>query len=834
MLNNRKISDLQSLKDRTDLRDIVSAAWGDGRRSGRALLYQSRWRGDDHTPSFAVYEDGYKDFGTAESGDVFHFIQREYNLTFADAVAWLHTWHGQPQHSRATKRPAPADTAFHEPPPAAWQAAARAVLSECQQVLWSAGGKWVRQYHDQRGLTADTIRHFGLGYNPDWKRIPDPHSSQPMYLPPGIVIPWMIDGILWALRVRCRVGSLAAALHIPDDRSTTGNPLPKYLNLRGSKQAGALFNADDLRPDAPTLVVEGEFDAMLAWQQLQGEWAVVTLGSASNRVSRRWFERLAQSPAIYSLLDTDAAGRQAAQKLDEVFGARHRGLILPAGKDVTEFVVAHGGDIAELVRAACPRSSAWVGTQHAAPHAAPLPENVSFQTVSKSPRHAVEGEFRGGVEETAWFPDGVPDGWRRAALSYLDTGAAVMLERLNTLLARGELDPKAITIPALLDANQAYGWNIAESTLRRGVAALVGVFLSDLQTDSSLQKEPICTFERNCVGRKSKVYSVRPIEDARTALLTYALPRILEKNHPVCGAGATLALPTEKMMADAGVHEHEAAAAAQALTGAFAPAYERQKHREQLARARAEREYQQLLRDLCRAESTLLPAESVYRNNAEFQAVFLRAIVEAAPEASRSRREMAAQVGASERGVSAVLQRAGVENVEQFAEVAVKPGGNVAQLVREAAARVKGFPLVLVISGERQQTVRYNPDTAQAVVEQAAAAGASVVVRFQVASRQRIATEEAAPLPLPKQRRAAETETRGYYVAPRIKPYFGPNYNPRWLWAQLHLALRLLGWLPGVQGYWRQEDTGEILPLDAAPVDIIACLVGRGLIIASD
>ena len=77
-------------------------------------------------------------------------------------------------------------------------------------------------------------------------------------------------------------------------------------------------------PPVPAPAFEGEFDAMLAHQHIGDTVSVVTLGSASNSLSRRWQERLSQSPVILSLLDQDDALSPAEGSVDtgvEKFGA---------------------------------------------------------------------------------------------------------------------------------------------------------------------------------------------------------------------------------------------------------------------------------------------------------------------------------------------------------------------------------------------------------------------------------------------------------------------------------------------------------------------------------
>jgi hypothetical protein len=241
--------DKDDLKARVDLRDLVAEAWGQGQGSGSCVMYHARWRGDDDHPSFAVYANGFKDFGGAgEAGDVFTWLEREYGLSFADAVRWLHERVYGASIPLVPRREQ--TSARGEPPPAEWQYAARAALERCQRYLWSDApdAARVRAYlRERRGLSDDTINAYGLGYNRDWMKTAVRYWSETVgrnrraRLTPGIVIPWVRNDALVALRVRCRVGDFAQYLSIPPD-TLRGEELDKYRSYRGSKLSGTLFN----------------------------------------------------------------------------------------------------------------------------------------------------------------------------------------------------------------------------------------------------------------------------------------------------------------------------------------------------------------------------------------------------------------------------------------------------------------------------------------------------------------------------------------------------------------------------------------------------------------
>jgi hypothetical protein len=84
-------------------------------------------------------------------------------------------------------------------------------------------------------------------------------------IPRGIVLPWLLDGQLWQLKVR------------------TNRENPKYLAISGGHPC--LFGADTLVVGEPAILAEGEFDAMLLWQEAGDLIGMATLGCCNGGVS---------------------------------------------------------------------------------------------------------------------------------------------------------------------------------------------------------------------------------------------------------------------------------------------------------------------------------------------------------------------------------------------------------------------------------------------------------------------------------------------------------------------------------------------------------------------
>jgi hypothetical protein len=102
---------------------------------------------------------------------------------------------------------------------------------------------------------------------------------------------------------------------------------------------------DRLTGRADCIVVEGEFDAILVWQEVGDLVDVLTLGNASGRLTDRWLPCLLPIRRFWIATDSDPAGHQAAAYWLDVTGGRGRRILPPSGaKDVGDAWLA-GADI---------------------------------------------------------------------------------------------------------------------------------------------------------------------------------------------------------------------------------------------------------------------------------------------------------------------------------------------------------------------------------------------------------------------------------------------------------------------------------------------------------
>lgn len=179
------------------------------------------------------------------------------------------------------------------------------------------------EYLKKRGLTTETIEYFKLGYDKEKN---------------AISIPIMKENEVVNIKYR---------FITPRDI--------KYTQEKGCEVW--LFNEDGLfhgKKKGGVLIVEGEFDCMMAWQ----EGFKNTISPASGKDSYGvWIELLDSIKRVFIAYDNDKPGRQASKDLAERVGVdKSWDIIYPEGvKDANEFFLEHTSeDFRDLIKQARP------------------------------------------------------------------------------------------------------------------------------------------------------------------------------------------------------------------------------------------------------------------------------------------------------------------------------------------------------------------------------------------------------------------------------------------------------------------------------------------------
>ena len=151
---------IQEVKDKNDITDVIGG-YVSLKRSGRISKGLCPFH-SEKTPSFTVYGDtaSFYCFGCQAGGDVIGFIRKIENLDYTEAVRFLANRAGIPvaedrrddglSHMRLKIREQNREAGRY-----------------FYRALYSPEGRQALAYFHSRGLTDETIRHFGLGWSPD-------------------------------------------------------------------------------------------------------------------------------------------------------------------------------------------------------------------------------------------------------------------------------------------------------------------------------------------------------------------------------------------------------------------------------------------------------------------------------------------------------------------------------------------------------------------------------------------------------------------------------------------------------------------------------------------
>ncbi len=246
------------------------------------------------------------------------YVMKRDGISFLDAVRWLQDISSLGGMDGALAPSQRAQNIVHLPPDVTWQTEKRETLSFQQRYLWSTWGEQALAYLYNRGLTDNTIRLARLGFNPTLNCITIPHE---------------VNGQLWQVKQRFLTGTGA-----------------KYKLVKGSVQ-GAPYLADWLSDKNLVVIVEGELDALLLWQEAHDLCDVLTLGSASVKLAEGFLSLFSDSRTSYAIAtDNDAMGERSADYWLALLGRRAVRVRTIIGKDVTE-LAQRGVDLRTWVKA---------------------------------------------------------------------------------------------------------------------------------------------------------------------------------------------------------------------------------------------------------------------------------------------------------------------------------------------------------------------------------------------------------------------------------------------------------------------------------------------------
>ena len=323
----------------------------------------------EKTPSFTVSPDKqmFYCFGCSEGGNGVSFLMKLNHLTFPEAVRQLAGKVGVVISDRPPSREERERSTLGEQIRRVNGLAADYFAGALQ----SPAGEGGRAYLRNRGIEAEAVRTFRLGFAPEgWRNLLDFLDKKG--IPPklaeqaGLAIPRAGEG------ERGHYDRFRGRLMIPIEDvdghviafggRVIGAGEPKYINspespvyTKGNNLYGLSRTREAIRQAGFSLMVEGYFDLIALWSAgIQN--VVATLGTALTRAQVDLLRRYAPSVAV--VFDPDEAGRKALARSLELFMAGNvhaKAVILPEGHDPDDFVRTHGREkMEELVARALP------------------------------------------------------------------------------------------------------------------------------------------------------------------------------------------------------------------------------------------------------------------------------------------------------------------------------------------------------------------------------------------------------------------------------------------------------------------------------------------------
>jgi DNA primase len=327
------------------------------KRAGREYKGLSPFK-TERTPSFTVNDQKgfYHCFATGEHGDIFTFLMKTEGLDFPEAVERLAQEAGVPM-----PKAGPRDAAAEDQRTRLYQLlAASATFFEKQ--LAGPQGQVARQYLARRGLNAEGIARFKLGYAPKGRSALKEHLAQAGFtaadmaasgmLIAGNDIPVSYDRFYH--RIMFPIADMKGRIIAFGGRALDPDAPAKYLNSPETPlfhKGANLYNAHNARGPAHDrgriVVVEGYMD-VIAMALAGFPETVAPLGTALTDDQIKLLWRMANEPTL--CFDGDAAGHKAAFRAVETVlphlkpGFSLQFVFLENGLDPDDFVRQRGSD----------------------------------------------------------------------------------------------------------------------------------------------------------------------------------------------------------------------------------------------------------------------------------------------------------------------------------------------------------------------------------------------------------------------------------------------------------------------------------------------------------
>jgi DNA primase len=346
---------IDEIQSKLDIADIIGG-YISLKRAGRNFRACCPFH-HEKTPSFVVspVKGIYHCFGCGAGGDMISFVMKHESLEFMEALKIL--------ADKAGVSLSDMKGGFRQRGPSRTASSGLHRVNEFAAnyyntlLVGSVKASVGRKYLAQRGLNAESVSLFKIGYSPaEWdsflKFARSKGVSETVLEKAGLIIPGKNNGFYDRFRSRVifpifdmRSKIVAFGGRILDDS------MPKYMNspesevyVKGRHLYGLNFAMDEIRKKDYAIIVEGYLDLIIPFQN-NIKNIVATLGTALTVEQIRLIKRLTCNVVI--IYDADEAGQAASLRgLDLLVseGLFVKIASLPKGMDPDSYVRKHGSD----------------------------------------------------------------------------------------------------------------------------------------------------------------------------------------------------------------------------------------------------------------------------------------------------------------------------------------------------------------------------------------------------------------------------------------------------------------------------------------------------------
>ncbi|MBN1366402.1 MAG: DNA primase [Dehalococcoidales bacterium] len=358
----KDMSVIEEVKQRTDIAEVIG-------QFTKLTKAGKTYRGlcpfhTEKTPSFFVYPDqqSWHCFGACNTGgDVFSFIMKKQGIEFGEALRYL------------AERAGVTLPAYHEREGEKDEKERllqinRTAAEYYHQLLKTPAAKQARDYLEERGLTAETMVKFQLGYAPDNWEVLKNYLMDKGYTEKELLQGGLINRSDTGNKTydRFRHKIMFPICDIKGNVTGFGarvldDSLPKYINSPQTPvfdKSGSLYGinnaAEAIRKADVAIFVEGYLDVIIPHQYGFNN-VIASMGTSITERQISTVKRLTTNVAL--ALDADAAGEEAMLRTvqyENLLNNEVKVVLLPEGKDPDEVIKEDAAVWQKLVAEAIP------------------------------------------------------------------------------------------------------------------------------------------------------------------------------------------------------------------------------------------------------------------------------------------------------------------------------------------------------------------------------------------------------------------------------------------------------------------------------------------------